>query len=149
MTHGTHKTPYVALLAGTLVGLGVMLIVFYGYGADEGGALIGAVLLNMAVFGAMISYVMQGFSFILLRHRMPHIERPYRSPFGILGAVLTIVIALVTIYFQVTDPSFQVPVIAVAVYYGIMVLYFLLIGRHKLVFSPEEEFAVTGGKSSH
>ena len=149
LTHGTHKTPYVALIAGTGVGLGIMLIVFYMYGADQGGAFIGAVLLNMAVFGAMISYVFQGISFILLRIKLPNIDRPYRSPFGILGAFLTIIIALVTIYFQVTDPSFRVPIMGVAIYYGITVLYFLLHGRNKLVYSPEEEFAVTGGKSGH
>ena len=36
-------------------------------GAAEGGAAIGSVLLNMAVFGAMFSYIMQAISFILLR----------------------------------------------------------------------------------
>ena len=35
---------------------------------------------HMAVFGAVISYVLQMLSFILLRRRLPEIERPYRSP---------------------------------------------------------------------
>ena len=48
--------------------------------------MIGATLLNMAVFGAMISYAFQGLSFIQLRRKMPNIERPYRSPLGIPGA---------------------------------------------------------------
>jgi ethanolamine permease len=48
-------------------------------GAERGGALIGGTLLNMAVFGAMISYAMQGLSFILLRKNMPGIPRPYVS----------------------------------------------------------------------
>ena len=51
----------------------------------------------MAVFGATISYAFQAMSFILLRRNLPHIERPYRSPLGIPGAVLTLVIALVTL----------------------------------------------------
>ena len=66
-------------------------------GAEKGGAIIGGTLLNMAVFGAMISYAMQGLSFILLRSNMPNIVRPYRSPVGVPGAVVTIVVALVTI----------------------------------------------------
>ncbi|MEN3952581.1 amino acid permease [Iodidimonas sp. SYSU 1G8] len=147
ITHGTHKTPYLALIFGSLVGLGVMLVIWFLYGAETGGAFIGAALLNMAVFGAMLSYVYQGISFILLRINMPHIERPFRSPFGIPGALATILIGLVTIYFQITDPAFRAPVIAVAIYYAVMILYFALIGRHHLVLSPEEEFAMTKGAS--
>jgi ethanolamine permease len=149
ITHGVHKTPYMALIAGSLVGLGVMLLIWFVYGAEKSGTLIGATLLNMAVFGAMLSYIYQGLSFILLRVRMPHIERPFRSPFGIPGAVATIVIGLVTIYFQVTDPAFREPVIATACYYAVMILYFAVRGRHHLVLSPEEEFAMTKGASRH
>jgi ethanolamine permease len=149
VTHGTHHTPQVALLAGTAMGLGVMLAIWYIYGQEKGGAFIGAALLNMAVFGAMISYVMQAISFILLRIDMPHIERPYRSPFGIPGALLTLAIAIVTISFQVTDPAFQEPVIWVAIYYGLTIVYFAIFGRTKLVLSPEEEFAISKGKAEY
>jgi ethanolamine permease len=146
VTHGRHHTPQAALIAGSAVGLGVMLFIWYAYGQEKGGAFIGAALLNMAVFGAMISYVMQAVSFILLRIRLPDIERPYRSPFGIPGAFLTLVIAIVTIYFQVTDPAFRAPILGVAIYYAITILYFALFGRHRLVLSPEEEFALRRGR---
>jgi ethanolamine permease len=146
VTHGRHHTPQTALVAGSAVGLGVMLFIWFAYGQEKGGAFIGAALLNMAVFGAMISYVMQAISFILLRIRLPDIERPYRSPFGIPGALVTLVIAVVTIYFQVTDPAFQAPILGVAIYYAITILYFALVGRNRLVLSPEEEFAVTRGQ---
>lgn len=149
VTSGTHKTPTAALIAGSVLGLGVMLVIWFIYGAETGGAFIGAALLNMAVFGAMISYVMQGVSFILLRVKMPNIERPYRSPFGILGAALTIVIAIVTIYFQVTDPAFRDPVIGVAIYYAVTILYFAVFGRSRLVLSPEEEFAMSKGAAEY
>jgi ethanolamine permease len=146
VTHGRHETPQAALIAGSVVGLGVMLVIWYAYGAERGGAFIGAALLNMAVFGAMISYVMQAVSFILLRIRLPDIERPYRSPFGIPGAFLTLVIAIVTIYFQVTDPAFRAPIYGVAIYYAITILYFAVRGRRQLVLSPEEEFAILRGR---
>jgi ethanolamine permease len=149
LTHGTHQTPHAALLAGGLVGLGVMLFIWFVYGREQGGAFIGAALLNMAVFGAMISYLMQALSFIRLRTHMPEIERPYRSPFGILGALVTLVIAIVTLYFQLTDPAFRAPVLGVAIYYGVMMLYFAIYGRHQLVLSPEEQFALSGGKADH
>lgn len=149
VTHGTHKTPHVALITGALVGLAVMLFIWFVYGQQSGGAFIGGALLNMAVFGAMISYVFQAISFIMLRVRLPNIERPYRSPFGMLGAGLTLVISLVTIYFQVTDAAFRDPVLGVAIYYAIMILYFAAFGRTQLVLSPEEEFAMSHGKADY
>jgi ethanolamine permease len=143
ITHGVRKTPYVALLVGTIIGLAVLLGVWFWRGPAEGSAIIGGTLLNMAVFGAMISYVLQGLSFIVLRVRMPGIPRPYRSPFGITGAALTILIALWTMAYQLRDPTYlKGAYLAMAWYVGGL-LYFGLVGRHRLVLSPEERFAIS------
>ncbi|MEP7314844.1 MAG: amino acid permease, partial [Pseudomonadota bacterium] len=146
VTHGAHRTPNRALFAGSALGFLVMLVVWYLAGMEKGGAFIGGTLLNMAVFGAMISYAMQGLSFIMLRNRMPNIPRPYVSPVGIPGAVLTIVIALVTLWFQLQDPVYRAGVAGVAIWYVVGIIYFAIAGRHKLVLSPEEEFAMSKGK---
>jgi ethanolamine permease len=145
LTHGERKTPYAGLLTGAVLGLGILLVVWFTSGEKEGSALIGGTLLNMAVFGAMISYTLQGLSFILLRIKRPNIERPYRSPFGIPGAALTIVIALVTIYYQLQDAAYVKGVYAALAWYVGGLVYFVVIGRHGLVLSPEEAFAVSGG----
>lgn len=146
ITHATYRTPHFAMIGGALVALAIMLAIWFALGAEQGTAVIGGTLLNMAVFGAMISYVMQALSFILLRVQHPHIERPYRSPFGIPGAVLTIVIALATIAFQVVDPVYRQGVIGVAIWFAVGMIYFAIAGRHRLVLSPEEEFALGKGK---
>jgi ethanolamine permease len=145
LTHGTRKTPYAGLLTGTALGLVVLLSIWFGRGAEESSALIGGTLLNMAVFGAMISYAFQGLSFILLRLRMPDIARPYKSPFGIPGAAITIAIALWTMYYQFRDPAYLKGVYAALVWYVAGLGYFALIGRHRLVLSPEEQFALDQG----
>ena len=106
-------------------------------------------LLNMAEFGAMISYALQGVSFILLRRNMPDIERPYRSPLGVPGAAATVVIASVTLYYQLQDPLYRKGVYAAVCWYIAGVIYFALVGRHRLVLSPEEEFALTHGEHGH
>ena len=67
VTHSTYKTPHVAMIAGAVLGLGIMMIMWFALGGDAAGSLIGSVLLNMAVFGAMCSYIAQAVSFILLR----------------------------------------------------------------------------------
>lgn len=148
LTHGTRKTPYMGLITGTVLGLVVLLAIWFGRGPEEGGALIGGTLLNMAVFGAMISYALQGLSFILLRIRMPNIPRPYRSPFGMLGAGLTIVIALWTMYYQFQDPAYLKGVYAALAWYVAGLVYFAAIGRHRLVLSPEEQFALSKGNAA-
>ncbi|MFG1400573.1 amino acid permease [Xanthobacter sediminis] len=149
ITHGGRKTPHVAMMAGAAVGLAIMLVIWFALGADAGAAAIGGTLLNMAVFGAMLSYVMQAISFILLRKNMGHIARPYKSPFGIPGAVATIVIALVTIYYQLSDPVYRSGVIGVAIWFAVGIAYFAAFGRHKLVLSPEEEFAMSKGTTEY
>jgi len=141
ITHGKHKVPHIALITGAIVGFLVMMAVFLIKG-EAAGAFIGAQLLNMAVFGAMISYGLQGLSFLLLRWRLPHIERPFRSPLGEAGAWVTIVISLVTLYMQFQDPAYRGGVIGVAIWYAAGIVYFALHGRKTLVYSPEEDFAV-------
>ena len=82
-------------------------------------------------------------SFVLLRKNLPHIERPYRSPVGIPGAWTAFVIALITLFFLFLNPAYRAGVWGCAVWYAAAVLYFALYGRKTLVYSPEEDFAVT------
>ena len=140
-THPRRQTPHVALLVGAALGYAVAFGI-HSLGQEHP---VGAVLLNMAVFGAVISYMLQMLSFILLRLRMPDIERPYRSPFGIAGAVIALVIALVTlIALFIVDPVYQKVVVGAAIWYAAGLLYFALYARKRLVLSPEEEFAMGG-----
>ena len=146
VTHGSRHTPHFALFAGAILGLVVIMAVWFSLGAEKSNAVIGQTLLNMAVFGAMISYAFQGISFILLRRNMPHIERPYRSPLGVPGAALTVLIALVTLYYQLQDPLYRNGVYGALAWYVAGIIYFAVIGRHKLVLSPEEAFAMSAGR---
>ncbi len=149
LTHGKHKVPHMALYTGTVMGFVTMLVVWFTVGAEKGGAIIGGTLLNMAVFGAMISYALQGVSFILLRKNLPNIHRPYRSPLGVPGAAVTVIVAAVTLYFQLKDPVYRTGVYAVAAFYALGLLYFAFFGRHHLILSPEEEFALSKGEKGH
>jgi ethanolamine permease len=145
------KVPHMALFAGSIIGFATMMILWFAVKGDgaKSTAIIGGTLLNMAVFGAMISYAMQGLSFIVLRNKLPNIVRPYRSPVGIPGAVVTIVVALVTIYFQLKDPVYKGAVYYVAGFYVLGILYFAVYGRNQLILSPEEEFAMSKGEKGH
>ena len=100
----------------------------------------------MAVFGAVISYFMQCLAFILLRRRLPNIARPYRSPVGVWGAAVAGAIALVALISLFLNADYRPGVVGTLVYFLVGVLYFAIAGRHKLVLSPEEEFAMSHGR---
>ena len=137
-THRTRQTPHAALLVGAGLGYGVA----FGIHALGPKHPVGAVLLNMAVFGAVIAYALQMLSYILLRLRLPNIARPYRSPLGIPGAAIALGVSIVTLVaLFVTDPVYQKVVIGAAVWYGLGLLWFALHARRKLVLAPEESFA--------
>ncbi len=142
ITHPRHKTPHVALLAGSAVALAIMFALWFGMGAERGAAVIQGMLLNMAVAGAMLSYLLQAVSFLVLRARLPALARPYRSPMGVAGAVVTIVIAAITLVYQLLDPVFVSGVLGVGAWFAVGIAWFALIGRHRLVLSPEEAFAL-------
>ncbi len=141
ITHGKRQTPHVALLFGAAIGFVLALILQY-----SGSASVGAALLTMAVFGAVISYVMQMVSFVLLRRKMPDIARPYVSKLGVPGAIVAAVIAAVSLISLFFNPDYRPGVVGVAIWFVAAIAYFAIAGRHKLVLSPEEEFAMSGGK---
>lgn len=150
VTGGKRRTPYVALLLGGVVGYALAWIIYQvGYNEEGGPTTTGAALLNMAVFGAVISYVMQMLSFILLRRRLPDIQRPYVSPIGVVGAAVAGIIAAISLVSLYFDPAYRKGVIGVGIWFLIAIVYFAIAGRHRLVLSPEEEFALTRGERGH
>src|SRR4029450_9414122 len=110
------------------------------------GQIVGA-LLYMAVFGAVISYAMQCLSFILLRRKLPNINRPYRSPVNEWGAGIAGTIAVVSLISLYSNSDYRPGVWGTLIYFVLGILYFAIAGRHRLVLSPEEEFALTGGET--
>jgi ethanolamine permease len=143
---GRRQTPHRALWVGAGIGYAVALVV------DQLGAEhpVGAVLLNLAVFGAVISYALQMLSFVLLRIRFPEIARPYRSPLGIPGALVALVISLVTLgSLFASDPIYRNVAIGAALWYALGLLYFAIWGRRRLVRSPEESFALRAERGGY
>lgn len=100
----------------------------------------GAVLLNMAVFGAALSYVLMMVSHIVLRRREPDMPRPYRTPGGGATTGFALVVAVISVI-----ATFLVDSVAALCALGAFALfmaYFGLYSRHHLVASaPDEEFA--------
>lgn len=125
----SRKTPTWALIVPGAIGFILAATV-----AD------GDKLINIAVFGAAMSYVLLNLSHIVLRKREPELNRPYRTPGGALTTGVGLVLAAIALV-----ATFFVDVQAAAITAGIFViglLYFAFHSRHHVVTgAPEEEFA--------
>ena len=123
-----RKAPVLALIVPGLIGF---LLSLTGQGAT---------LLNMAVFGAALSYVLMMISHIVLRKREPDMPRPYRTPGGIATTGFALVVAALAVV-----ATFLVDSLAAALClltFAGFLAYFGLYSRHHLVAgSPDEEFA--------
>jgi ethanolamine permease len=157
---GSRRVPYVALIASSVIGIALV----FGLGAirDEPGestsdaqVAVAGQLLNIAVFGAVIAYFLQMVAFVLLRRKYADVVRPYLSPTGLWGACVAGVIAGLTLIVLPFNDAYRSVVVGVAIFFAVGLLYFAVVGRHRLVLSPEEEFAtghghhVSGGASEH
>ncbi|MEV0118023.1 ethanolamine permease [Streptomyces sp. NPDC050844] len=125
----SRKAPYLGLLVPGAIG--------FGLAAATGD---GARMLNVAVFGATISYALMSLSHIVLRRREPGLERPYRTPGGTLTSSVALVLACSALV-----ATFLVDVTAALIALGVYVVaiaYFGFYSRKRLVArAPEEEFA--------
>ncbi len=139
---GKRHTPWAALLVGAIIGyIGLVLIDTTGGSASPAGAIV----LNIAVWGAMLAYLMQTISFVILRRKFPDLNRPYTSPWGVRGAVVAGIIAFVSFVGFLLNTAFLPAIIAIIVIYMIVLFVFAVWGRHRLVLSPEEKYAVEDG----
>ncbi|WP_299667508.1 ethanolamine permease [uncultured Psychromonas sp.] len=101
----------------------------------------GDLMLSMAVVGATVSYAMMSGSHILLRIKQPNLNRPYKTPGGVVTSGISFVLSLLALTgvyaYDVRAFYFTLALFAVGM------LYYVLIGRNNLVAnSAEEEFAL-------
>lgn len=137
---GERKTPHVALIAGGVIGYAALLWAQYG------GATAGAVVLNIAVWGAVLAYLLQMVSYLLLKKNFAHLNRPYKSPVGSGGAIIAGLLAFVIFIGQLLNEGYRSAIVAIVIVYIVGLVLFAMVGRKRLVLSPEEEAAIRGHK---
>ena len=144
---GKRQTPWVALVVGAVIGFVALVVldVLATVDAEGAGAVAGAIILNIAVWGAVLAYFLQMVAYIVLRRKFPNTVRPYKSPWGLPGAYVAAGIALLVFLGTLFNPAFQLAIVAIIVVYVLILIGFAVWGRHQLVLSPEEEYALSGG----
>lgn len=135
----TRRTPHRALLLGGLIGF-LIAVAIQQFGNDSG---VGAALLTMAVFGATISYALVMWVYIVLARTRQDLVRPYKSPLGVPGAVVGLVLAIISLLATMALESNRPGVIGTAVFVAVMFVYYWMVSRHQLVAqAPEEAYAL-------
>jgi len=138
LTSHRFRTPHIGLILGGVSGF-VVAVILDRFGAG----IVGAALLNMAVFGAVISYTAVMLSYIKLKRDRPDLPRPYKSPLGVPGAAVGAVLAVIALLSCFANPDYRPGVYGVAVFLVANILYFALFSRNRLVAqAPEEEVAL-------
>ncbi len=124
----SRRTPVWALIVPGTIGFVLATVIANG---DQ--------LINIAVFGAAVSYVLLNLSHIVLRLREPDLPRAYRTPGGVVTTSIALVLSVVAVI-----ATFVVDPVAAGVTAAIFVAFladFWFWSRHRLVANaPEEEF---------
>lgn len=125
---GKRRTPWVALIVPGTIG-------FILAAATSNGGL----LINIAVFGATVSYVLLNLSHIVLRRKEPDLERGYLAPGGVVTTGIALILAVIAVI-----ATFFVDILAASITAAVFLAalaYFWFYSRHHLVATaPEEEF---------
>jgi ethanolamine permease len=137
VTNESHM-PYRALILGTALGLISVLIMRFGGGR---GVAIDQVLLNMSVFGAVVSYILVMFSYIKLKLNQPNLPRPYQSPLGMAGAIVGVTLAIFALIACISLRDYQPGVAGVVVVIVLAAIYFFANRKNQLVAQAPEEAA--------
>ena len=115
--HTKRKTPQNALVIGCTIGL-MLAIVLYGL---IGRKHLVPIMINLALIGALISYIYQLLSFIALRRKYSNNRQSYRSIFGVAGAILAIILCFCffcsIIVFGIQDADYIASVVIAALYF--------------------------------
>ncbi|KAE9266977.1 hypothetical protein PF008_g31469 [Phytophthora fragariae] len=134
--HPTRGTMYVSLITGSSIGFVVVLVLHFIIGDTR----LGSVMINLALIGAVISYCFQLTSFIWLRIKEPNRVRPYRSPFGVAGAAVSLALCVAgmvsIIYSGASSYEFLASIIVAIVYFGIGAMYFFLSVQPRIEAAP-------------
>lgn len=137
--YGVNKTPKLAVY---FVALLVFLLALLARIFSEHISVV-ALLLNMSVLAAMISYIISLLSYVVLRVRYPNMERPYKSPLGVTGAITGLILVSIAAIFMFTNNDYRFGLIILACIYLFSLVTYMILGKNLVNESaPEEAFAI-------
>lgn len=138
LSGGRNDAPVPALLAGSVIGGSVLLLLWELFPNDQ--KTISARLFGLCMLGSCCVYVSIFLSFLTARRYLANVPRLFTSPLGIIGAIYGVIVfasmALALAFFQRDNYSALIVFIAIL----LMALgYYYLIARKKEFLSLQEQ----------
>ncbi|KAL2912216.1 hypothetical protein HK105_208284 [Polyrhizophydium stewartii] len=133
ITSSKHRAPQNALATGAVLVFAVALFISFQHASDA--------FLQAAAIFALIAWTLDMLTFIRLRWLMPHLGRPFQSPFGTPGAFF-VVIMTSTMMMGLVWQSHEALIIfgsSIAIFAVIMGVFVVFIKRN-MASSPDKEF---------
>ncbi|KAJ3053178.1 hypothetical protein HK097_004878 [Rhizophlyctis rosea] len=145
LTYSKTRTPIISTAVVTIIagGLAVMgqYVKFPGEDGGHSAKSFESVLVESAVAFAYIGYTADMIVFIKLRYTMSTLPRPYTAPFGVLSALIVIVISLTGLTTGIWTTNIYW--ITTCIILGLIVIlspYYWRIVRKRMVLTPEKAF---------
>ncbi|CAN7449001.1 amino acid permease [Phyllobacterium sp. LjRoot231] len=133
----SRQTPYMAIIAASVLALGLAIASL----ALSGTFYVVGILVNMSVFGALVSYATTFLAFIALRARHKNMVRPFVSPLGVAGAITGLIITLATTALMFTNVTSQYALLLCIIYLVSAATYWIFRRTYIDQNAPEEAFA--------
>ncbi len=98
----------------------------------------------MFLFGAMITYLFELATYIILRVRFPQLNRGFVSPTGIWGALFAALVFGTALVggVQYSASGAWPPLVGIGVWFALSMSYYLVYARHNVKLSPEEQMCL-------
>jgi ethanolamine permease len=99
-------------------------------------------LICIIVISGCVAYIGIALTYIVFRYKYPNVPRPYKSPLGIPGAVILIILSTTVVLIEIgVNMVFQLTVLLYVIKMSVSGIYFLSIRRIQL--KPTEESLIT------
>eukprot|EP01100_Stratorugosa_tubuloviscum_P000533 TRINITY_DN1118_c1_g1_i6.p1 TRINITY_DN1118_c1_g1~~TRINITY_DN1118_c1_g1_i6.p1 ORF type:complete len:540 (-),score=141.99 TRINITY_DN1118_c1_g1_i6:49-1668(-) len=135
-----RQIPWASLLFGSVIGvIAATILKYVGAVVPE----VGSALVNISTLAALSVYIGLMLSYIILKIRYRAIKRKFSSPLHIVGAIITIILSILSIVSCLAfQPSYKWALIPLGAIFFVALLYYFLWSRKRLRISPEEAFAL-------
>lgn len=139
--------PHVAIVVPACVGWAILRMVDAVTGPELPAA---DVVMQVAVFGALVSYVAVALSHLVLRRWAPALPRPYRTPGGVATSGLALALALLALGSGVTyGVAGTVTIAATLGVFALAAVYFVVVVRPRIAGrSVDDELAIVRAAES-
>jgi ethanolamine permease len=138
-----YGTPHLSMITGSLLGFAVCIIGRVSFPEEHSFAGFQTFVYNCMLLVALVNYITQLCSFLILRTQFTMLTRGYTSPLGIPGAVVGILIfGWSFVALLGWGHNVWVAIVFVSVYMSLGLSYYYFKARKNLLLSPEEQVAL-------